>query len=359
MSAFLVLLLLLYFLPARVRPTGSNIDYLSKEGMAPVKGFFVLLVFATHFVQYVKLGGPWHSAYLSIRGWMAQLVVVPFLFYSGYGVMTSILNRGWGYVDSLPSKRVLKVLFMFDVAVLLFIAVQYHLGHFYTLKKVAWTFLAWESIGNSNWYILAMLVLYLLTYCSFKATEHLESTKARHGVSLGILSLLTLLFAAILSKYRPGYYYNTVFCYVLGMVFVFVRPALERFLLASRQAYLATFVALALSLWILGGLRSNPVGYQTWAMAFALTVVLFTMKCSSRSPILAYCGRHLFSLYILQRLPMILLQKTDFAKAHKYGYFLVCLAATFVLAAAFDFVVPRIWAFLPRLFRKLPFGANG
>lgn len=146
MSAFLIVLLILYVLPSHITRAGVSPDYLTKEATAPVKGLFLLLVFATHFVQYVKLGGVWNDAYLSMRSWMAQLVVVPFLFYSGYGVMTSIAAKGKSYVDSIPVKRALKVLFMFDVAV---------------------------------------LVLYLLTYCAFKATEHVTRPAVRNGLALG------------------------------------------------------------------------------------------------------------------------------------------------------------------------------
>lgn len=57
MSAFLIVLLILYVLPSHITHAGVSPDYLTKEATAPVKGLFLLLVFATHFVQYVKLGG--------------------------------------------------------------------------------------------------------------------------------------------------------------------------------------------------------------------------------------------------------------------------------------------------------------
>ena len=126
-------------------------------------------------------------------------------------------------------------------------------------------------------------------------------------------------------------------------------------ILSNHRAWTVALVGFVLAFCLLQPHWKSTLVCSGASLAFAFAIVLISAKIISRNAVLSYCGRHLFSLYILQRLPMVILQKTAFAKAHKYGYFLVCLAATFVIAAVFDYVVPWIWGLLTRLFRKIPF----
>lgn len=94
-------------------------------------------------------------------------MVAPFLFYSGYGVMESIKRKGTAYVVGIPKKRVLRALFNFDCAVVLYLVLGLVLGSSFTFKQVALSHIGWDSLGNSNWYIFTVLVLYVLTYIAF------------------------------------------------------------------------------------------------------------------------------------------------------------------------------------------------
>ncbi len=75
---------------------------LNKEQTTCINGIFVLFVFLSHFGQYETM--PWNGVLLAI----GQLMVAPFLFYSGYGIMEQIKRRGIVYIDSMPRKRTLK-----------------------------------------------------------------------------------------------------------------------------------------------------------------------------------------------------------------------------------------------------------
>ena len=77
---------------------------LNKEQTTCINGIFVLFVFLSHFGQYETM--PWNNLLLAI----GQLMVAPFLFYSGYGIMEQIQRRGIVYIDSMPRKRILKLL---------------------------------------------------------------------------------------------------------------------------------------------------------------------------------------------------------------------------------------------------------
>lgn len=52
-----------------------------------------------------------------------------FLFYSGYGIMESIKNKGEKYISTVPKKRILNVLVNFDIAVLI--------AHYYKYWRIS------------------------------------------------------------------------------------------------------------------------------------------------------------------------------------------------------------------------------
>lgn len=68
-----------------------------------VNGIFVIFVFLSHFCQYVDTSSmPYFQPYLFLRSHLVQLIVAPFLFYSGYGIMEHIKTKGNRYVNDIP-----------------------------------------------------------------------------------------------------------------------------------------------------------------------------------------------------------------------------------------------------------------
>lgn len=152
---FVVLLLLVLF--AKSRLTGWNEYYISKETTSTINGLFIWFVFMSHFTQYLP-----SSAGNIVGDNLGQLVVVMFLFYSGYGCSVQYLAKGESYLSSFPRKRILSTLINFDIAVCAFVAVGLLLGKSMTMRQVVLSFVCWDSIGNSNWYIFVIILCYVL-----------------------------------------------------------------------------------------------------------------------------------------------------------------------------------------------------
>ena len=80
----------------------------SIEHTQAIKGFFVITIFLSHFSSYVHLE-TWYDKPLKIYcSLFAQLMVAPFLFYSGFGIFESVKNKGSAYIQTFPKKRFLK-----------------------------------------------------------------------------------------------------------------------------------------------------------------------------------------------------------------------------------------------------------
>ena len=210
MAFFLLVLCLEIIFHSSFYSNGTfNINYLSKENTRPIKGIFVILIILSHFVQYITPDSILDAPYISLKSHLDQMVVAPFLFYSGFGIMKSIQIKGDSYVKQIMKKRFPQVLFDFMRAVILFLILNLVLGKTYFLKQILLSFIGWESIGNSNWYILGILLLYIATFVSFTLV------RACKGIKKDVLGciLLSLLISGIVCLLKisgkPSYYYNT------------------------------------------------------------------------------------------------------------------------------------------------------
>lgn len=343
MIFFVLAITLLALLTSKFNFEAPHLDYISAQRTLPIKGAFVLLVFASHFCSYVEFENVYDKAYLVFRSFMGQLIVAPFLFYSGYGVLLSVIKKGEEYAKGLPLKRIFKVWLQFNCAVALFLVVQVLRGKRYTLGHMALTSIGWAGIGNSNWYIFCVLFLYLFVWMAAMAFSA-EQPKDRFPM-LATVTILTVCFVYVVAKLKGAagsYYYNTAIVFVAGGWYAAYQVKIEKFVLDNRKRFWLIMLVTALAFFILHKERGALIWYEFHAVAFSVLVVLLTMVVQIRSRFLTYCGKHLFSLYILQRLPMMVFQGTELAK-YNYSYFAVCVVCTFLLSAAFDFGFDKLW----------------
>lgn len=153
-------------MPIGVNRTKWNDGYLDKGTTAIVNGLFIILVFLSHFAQYAP-----DYIVNYIGRYLGQLIVVMFLFYSGYGCAVQYLKKGEAYLRGFPRKRLLATLLNFDVAVLAFWVTGLLLGKEFPLRQVALSLTGWESLGNDNWYIFVILLCYAIFWAVFSTVK--------------------------------------------------------------------------------------------------------------------------------------------------------------------------------------------
>lgn len=307
-------------------------DYLSKDNTMCVRGLFVLLIIASHFKQYVELSGRFDKAYRSFSNYLAQTVVVMFLFYSGYGIYEAVKAKGPSYIQAFPRKRILPTWVHFAAAILCFAAVNLCFGVHHGVRQTLLALTGWTSIGNSNWYMFAVFFLYFATWISFSCFSR------SHAAALTAVTACSCLYVLLLYGRRDSYWYSTIFCYAAGMWYSYWKERIERFLFEREHAYYAALILAAFSvLFIRPYIAVLPVLYACWSVLFALMVVLVSMKISVHNPILHWFGDYTFEIYILQRIPMRILQQFHLERYPYLFFFLVLLT-----------VPPIAW-----LFRKL------
>lgn len=304
-SLAIILLLLLYGIQfGRNRAFGSH---LSKERTNSVKGFFILIVFLSHIKQYIlNAGYEYHTwgdmAFRKFMIFTGQLMVVMFLFYSGYGVMESIKQKKSAYVRSIPRHRILNTLVNFDIAICLFLIAGLIIGNKPTVPQFLLSLIAWDSIGNSNWYIFAILICYLVTWLTASIF------KSPAGIAVSTFLILSVA-AVVLSTVKESYWYNTLWAYPAGMFLSVYRKETEDLI---DKHYITALLILSVLFAVFWFIPSEMAGFRTNAQSifFAMLIVTLTMRIRIGNPILQWCGENLFPLYIYQRIPMIILAAT-------------------------------------------------
>ena len=338
MAVFYLAILALMVWGVRFSKDGFHEDYIGKSQCNSIKGVFILVVFLRHIHLYIVESGYGMSKCMDVLFSKAdksigQLLVVMFLLYSGYGIMESIKMKGTKYIDSMPKRRILTTLINFDIAVIIFIALNLIMGKPLDIINSVLSLTGWTSVGNSNWYIFVILLCYLLSYVSFKLIRN-------HNAAITIMTVLTILSVMVIAELKESWWYNTMLCYPVGMAYSLYKDKVER---VWKSHYLPCLSLAAVVFLVFYNYRPFKIyflDYNLAAICFGLCVVLLTAKISIRNKCLDWLGRNLFPLYIYQRLPMIALSGylgNSFIAFHPYTYVILCFIITIAITMAYRF----------------------
>ena len=336
MNIYLLLLLILILIGLRIYPIKFNKNYLSKEYTACIKGIFILIVFCSHIITYIPYNPTQDNLALFFVKNIGQLMVTLFLFYSGYGVYESIKKKKIKYINGMPKNRIFKTLFHFDIIVLLFILINCIMGYGNNVLEILSSLIAWSSVGNSNWYIFVILVLYFITYLSFIIF------KKENKNAIILCTLLTILTIIALSTYKESYWYNTMLCYPFGMMFSYHKNKINKLMLNNKTYYLTLVFLFLLFIGIRRVSTISTLYYSVFAIIFVIIVVMLTMKSKINNKYLKWFGDNLFYIYILQRIPMLILSRLSYSNTHPYRFVIICFISTILLTIIYGKLLPKI-----------------
>jgi hypothetical protein len=314
----------------------------SKDVTNSVKGIFIWLVFLRHFSDYFRSDSTIDLLGVIFSSILGQMIVACFLFYSGFGVFESFKKKGLEYAKTMPKNRILKTLVHFDIALMLFLIIQVIFGGKLSFSRIIFSLIGWESLGNSNWYIFVILLLYLVTCLSFICAKE-NINKA--GITVTFSSLMIILF---LYFTRPTYWYDTVLCYALGAWISIFKEKFLRFITKKNSLWIivtATSIVIFSLLRIGDFLINTKLNYIIklfTAPVFCLVIIILLTKFKISNKILVFSGENLFGIYMLQRIPMILFKAFGLAKFNLYIYFIVCLVSTIALSIVFRYLTSKI-----------------
>ena len=309
MFFFYLIAFSLLFVGIKVSKRGTfHAEFTSKGQCNAIKGLFILMVFISHSMVEIRdcgygFDGIADSFGLRIRNEFMQLIVVMFLFYSGFGVMESITLKKEEYLSLFPRRRLLTVLLNFDIAVVLYLILDLVLGIAVDGKQVFLSLFAWESLGNSNWYIFVILFCYLVTFIGF------VMFKKNAQLALGFVAFMVFAGMVGLSYCKPFWWYDTMLCYPFGMLLSMHQERLVAIFKKNYWPILISCVAVFMVLHMANLPGLHGLTYNVKSMVFAFAIVLLTMKVKIGNWFLYWAGVSLFPLFIYQRIPMIAIRE--------------------------------------------------
>ena len=329
MNIYLVSIILISLIGIKFYIKNNNEEYISIDNSSCIKGIFILIVFASHIMQYAIYDKPIDKVSVDLIIKLGQLMVTLFFFYSGYGVYQSIKNKGNGYVKNIPKKRILNTLINFDICVLLYFIIYMIFEKDFEITRFILSLIGWDGYGNSNWYIFCILILYFITFITFTILK-------KEKYNMIAMWIFTLFFYLLLSISKDSYWYNTLFCYPLGMTFAYFKDKIDKVLNNNIRYIIILIVTLIINI-ILGIYSDNIIVYDIMSCTFCILVVLLSMRIDFNSKILLWFGNNLFWIYILQRLPMIVFTYLKL-NSRPYKFFILCFIFTVILTFIVNFI---------------------
>lgn len=339
MLVWCFLILIVSLVSIQVCQKGYFSDYLGKQQCDAIKGVFILFVFLWHSLTEVKNCGfsfdrqiDWLAQAFHLE--MGQLVVAMFFFYSGYGVMTSLLTKGESYLITFPRRRLLTTLLNFDIAVCCFLLLSVIIGNRVSVSQIVLSFFGWKNVGNTGWYIFVILFCYLTFYSIFK----LVGTRYKIGIVATLLTCVVGMFVLYLCK--PPHWYNTMLVFPAGMTYALYSDKLERLIQKKYGLVVLTLIAVFFLIHLFMGRHPlHGLTFNVKSIVFALLIVVLTMKFRIGNRWLYGCGVSLFPLFIYQNLPMISIRAIagkEWICEHPNVFIIVCFVITLGIAFLYN-----------------------
>lgn len=335
---FIFVLVLFLFVPRFSFISSEDNAILGMNNTTVVKGFLVYLVLFSHYLGYATLSDSvLDSSFVAIIRFIGQLMVAPFFFFSGYGIFESVSKKKDNYINGFIKNRFIPLYLFFVFMLLTYVIYNAISGKSYDFVTILLSFTGWTSIGNSNWFIFDTFALYLIFACFFGLLYKKKSIES----VLALFSAVVFILVILLFIIKDSWWYNTLLCFPLGMYISHYKERIQTLL--KRQLGLmliATFVMTVVFFYLQ---RIHGIFYCGYSISFCLFLLVIMSRVEFHSYICSFSAKHVFSIYIMQRLIFDLLHDIIL---NPYLYFivstLIIVAVAIVLDYGFDYAKKRI-----------------
>lgn len=330
-----------------VKPFGTlNKDYLSLESCASFRGIFALVVIFHHLAQRTSGGVLFH-----LFSYVGHLAVAVFFFYSGYGLMKKHMSSPQ-YYEKFLLNRIPSILFPYLVITAVYWLYYAGTGEVYNFKQVmVSTFVTGFPIIPYSWYVIVILLFYVAFWLL------MTLFKERYTLMMIGACLLQLIYILFCDRFHYGiWWYNSAFTFVVGMFWAYkesdILALLEKNFLISAIAVISLG---AVCFWGTFFVEREMILLAlqiTSACLFCIIVVMFSMKFTIRGKVAHFFGTISLELYLIQGLPIMLLQNMERLIPNELLWCLVTLSLSVVLAAAFHVLFTKMLTYYQNVFIK-------
>ena len=331
----IVVILLIAIMCSGLNVCGRNEfyeDYASHKNTTTVNAIFSILIFLSHAASYVDLNNTFDQPYLDIRRFLGQGVVVTYLFYSGYGITTSILKKKYEYVKARSINRLFKTWLHFAIIIVMYIVLALFTKADYSLDRYLIAFTGLRSIGNSCWYMFVTFALYILVIIGFSIFK----TSQKLGFVATVLLIIGFVYIEKNVMKLDVIFYDTILCFPLGMIFAMVKPYIDKILMKNDIIWTIALCGIfTLFMYFAQHKRDTLNHLIIFYGLIPVVITVLMMKVNIKSSVLDWFGSHIFSFFMLQRIPMRLLYYAGY-NGNSYLFIAISFLASVVIATIFD-----------------------
>ncbi len=301
MGIYYLLIFILVTCGLSIRKHADFAGALDKGQTAMINGIFILVVFVAHLHKFLFASMGYgvetflDKLYVYIHSNLGQLIVAPFFFYSGYGITEQIRNKR-GYLDCFLRKRALPLYLNFLVGLLVYILTYCVLCGEVGLLELGKSLIFMHSFWNPTWFLFCTFCCYVSIYGTFRALNN----KPRWALVSGVVALM-LGYVVLMHRIRPYWWYSTALVFPFGVFVSLYKPEVER-IVSSR--WKTCFAAVLVMFCTVFCVRHEILclRFNFLAILFVSLIVLFTMRVHVGNPVLCWCGRHVFPIYMYHAL---------------------------------------------------------
>ncbi len=221
-------------------------------------------------------------------------------------------------LTACQEKRILKFYIHFCMALCIYLALSFLLRKDYSFVRIVFSFTALSSIGNSNWYVFAILAMYSIVYISFKQCK-------KHSMTSCVV--FTILYIILMDVIKDqAWWYNIILCFPAGMILSKYKDRVCSII--QKPIFFIFLMILAFSLYCL---HLPILAYEIISIAFCFLIVDVCAYKEIKNSLFHFLGQYVFEIYILQRISMNLFDPY----LNDWIYLIVCIFSTLILAYYF------------------------
>ena len=163
-------------------------------------------------------------------------------------------------------------------------------------------------------------------------------------LAFGTLVILSYVYIVVIQRYQGGWWCDTTLCFAFGILYSYYKDSIDKIFEAIGCIGYFSFLAMIVLIYYIGDrYRFVSINIQNlYAILFCGVIVTLSMKISFKSKILIWCGKNLFWLYILQRVPMIVFKYFGLDNYGGYIYISICAVVTVLMSVYVPKVIDKI-----------------
>lgn len=365
LTIYIVLLFVILLFQAKPAGKGNfHEDFLSLSNAKSLQGFATITIILHHLTQKVTAYGAVYKGPITFFNMVGILCTGIFFFYSGYGLLTSLMTKE-DYLDGFLKKRYTKILIPFYLIHFMFCVLMLPSMSGNTPGLVVCNVLGLVLVNNQMWYIVEIAILYLAFYLIYKNPD-----KRKYAMVKMIAVVVVMMAGSLLlvhDVYTPTqgiwfmgeWWYNTTGLFVVGMLVARYQKGFVALVQRCYKRVVACGTVLLFVLFVWSRLANGIFGYWSerpgnpgyldkfvtliselpYVTVFVLLFLIISMKVKFDNAVLRFLGTISLELYLVHNVFIMKLGDKGFDDA---VLFAIVYAGGIILAVVFHWLSEKI-----------------